>query len=95
MKKWDFQGDDSFLTYPIVDSKIALRVFQTFQKSIDPIRQAQVVVKTQANEESEQQSSIIVVNENLSIINQSNDQFNNNDQIMDDQVPPPLPYYYD
>jgi len=45
MKKWDYTGDDGCLSYPVTDSNIAERVFQTFQKSIDPIKQASMCVK--------------------------------------------------
>ena len=30
MKKWDYTGDDGCLSYPVTDSNIAERVFQTF-----------------------------------------------------------------
>ena len=44
-RKWEFKTEDSYLEYPVPNGDLALRVFQAFQKSIDPILEAAASLK--------------------------------------------------
>ena len=103
MKKWDYPGDDGCLSYPVADSNIAVRVFQTFQKSIDPIKHASISVKIQNPEEETPSFQQRQFEDKNSEVNEKSAREDflpyiyDQNQIIDEQLPQPLPNtdYYD